>query len=346
MNDDNQAAALLQGLQVIELQSVGPVPFAARLLADLGADVLRLHAPAAIELGLPLAERFDVLTHRKRTQHVDLKSDAGREQALAQIERADVLLEGFRPGVLERLGLAPQVLLDRNPSLVIGRLSGWGARGPWAARAGHDINYLALSGALHAIGRREHPVPPLNLVADFGGGAMHLAVGVLAALVRRAASGRGGVVESSILAGTHGLTGLFHGMLAGQQWTLSREDNILDGGTPYYRCYRTRDGRHVAVGAIEQRFYRELLALTGLATQLDARHQHDRSRWPQAIAAFEAAFAVRTRDEWAALAIERDACVAPVLDFAEAAADAHNRANGWFDDGALGTRDAITWQSS
>jgi alpha-methylacyl-CoA racemase len=339
-----QPLLLLAGLKVIELQSVGPVPFAGRLLADLGADVLRLHAPHANELGLPMDPAFDVLAHKKRTERLDLKSEAGRAQALERIVGADVLIEGFRPGVLERLGLAPAVLLERQPRLVIGRLSGWGTHGPWAARAGHDINYLALSGALHAIGRREAPpLPPLNLVADFGGGAMHLLVGVLAALVRRGTSGRGGCVESSILAGTHGLTGLFHGLVATGSWTLGREANLLDGGAPYYRCYRTADDRFVAVGAIERRFYVELLDLTGLAGVIDPDRQHDRATWPQTAGELAQAFAARTRDEWAARAVQRDACVAPVLDFVEAAADPHNRANGWFNAGTVGPQRVIRY---
>ena len=338
---DNSASTLLAGLKVIELQSIGPVPFAGRLLADLGAEVLRIHSPQATELGLPCPAPFDVLAHKKRTRLLDLKAAGDRADALALIGSADVLIEGFRPGVLERLDLAPAALIARQPRLVIGRLSGWGQQGPWAQRAGHDINYLAVTGALQAIGRADRPLPPLNLVADFGGGAMFLTVGVLAALVRRSISGHGGVVESSILAGAHGLTGFFHGLLAAGSWSLDREANLLDGGAPYYRCYAATDGRHVAVGAIERRFYVELLKLTGLANHIDPAQQQERRSWPATAARLEEAFATRTRDAWAELALQCDACVAPVLDFSEAAAYAHNRANGWFSDNLLGAHDVL-----
>jgi len=343
---DNSASTLLAGLKVIELQSIGPVPFTGRLLADLGAEVLRIHSPQAIDLGLPSPAAFDVLAHKKRTRLLDLKAAGDRAEALALIDGADVLIEGFRPGVLERLDLAPATLLARQPRLVIGRLSGWGQQGPWAQRAGHDINYLAVTGALQAIGRSDRPLPPLNLVADFGGGAMFLTVGVLAALVRRSISGRGGTVESSILAGAHGLTGFFHSLIAAGTWSLDREANLLDGGAPYYRCYATHDGRHVAVGAIEQRFYIELLKLTGLADRIDPARQHERSSWPATAARLEEAFALRPRDDWAALALQCDACVAPVLDFNEAAAYSHNRANGWFSDDILGAHEILQFTAA
>ena len=243
-----------------------------------------------------------------------------------------MLLEGFRPGVLERLGLAPADLLASNPRLVIGRLSGWGTQGALAERAGHDINYLAIAGLLNAIGPAESPIPPLNVVGDYGGGAMHLAVGVLAQLVRRGIDGRGGVVESSILAGSVGLSPIFYGLLAARAWTLGRASNLLDGGAPYYRLYRTSDDRFVAVGAIEPKFYALLLKVTGLEGTLDPKRQNDRSSWPETARILAERFAQRTRDDWARDAEPVDACLTPVLDFLEAADYAHNRANRLFRD--------------
>lgn len=333
----------LLGLRVVELDAIGPVPFAGQLLAQLGADVERIVPPVDRGMGIGVAPEFDLLNRGKRVTKRDLKSGEGLAAARTTIGTADVLLEGFRPGTLERLGLAPAALLAANPRLVIGRLSGWGTHGPLADRAGHDINYLALAGVLHAIGPSDHPVPPLNLVADFGGGAMHLAVGVLARLVRRSIDGRGGVVETSILAGTHGLTAMFHGFIAGGIWRLLRETNLLDGGVPFYRCYATRDGRHIAVGALEGKFYRELLDVLGLAEEIDPGRQYEAASWPATTARFAAVVAERTRDEWVARASGRDACLSPVLDFTEAAANAHNRANGWFAAGDPAPREFVTF---
>jgi alpha-methylacyl-CoA racemase len=258
---------------------------------------------------------------------IDLKDPAGLAEARAMLAAADVLIEGFRPGVLERIGLAPSGLLSANPRLVIGRLSGWGSCGPLAERAGHDINYLALAGVLDAIGTAETPVPPLNLVADFGGGAMHLLVGVLARLVRRSIDGRGGVVESSILAGTVGLTPMFYGMLAAGRWRLERVGNLLDGAAPFYRVYRAADGRFVAVGALESKFFAQLLKVLELEGDVDPSRQHDRATWPAMAERFAERFATRSRDDWAHAAADVDACLSPVLDFAEAAAHPHNLAN-------------------
>jgi alpha-methylacyl-CoA racemase len=322
---------MLQGISVIELQSVGPVPFASRLLAELGAQVLRIHSPRGSELGQAIAPEFDVLSQGKDTLYLDLKSADGKAALLERVSQSQVLLEGFRPGVLERLGLTPEVLLQAQPKLVIGRLSGWGTQGVWAQRAGHDINYMAMTGALLALGTADRqPVPPLNLAADFGGGAMHLVVGVLAALIRAGSTGQGGVVEGSITGGMHGLTGFFHGMLAAKSWSLARESNWLDGGAPYYRCYATQDGHYMAVGAIESRFFAELLKLTGLQSQIDPQDQNKPAHWPHMKALFAQAFASKTRSEWTQLAQQCDACVSPVLSFEEARQDTHNRANGWF----------------
>ncbi len=342
----NQANILLQGLNVIELQAVGPVPFAGRLLAELGATVTRVLSPSPVQLGQAIAPEFDVLNHGKAVCRIDLKDSAGKDAFFELLATADVLLEGFRPGVLEKLELAPQRLLTTRPNLVIGRLSGWGAHGPWAQRAGHDINFMALSGALAAMGTADRqPVPPLNLAADFGAGAMHLLVGVLAAVVRRSLNkGQGGVVETSITAGMHGLSRMFHGMLAEGRWKLERQANWLDGGAPYYRCYQTKDGGYVAVGAIESRFFAQLLELTDLSAHIPLSEQDDQSTWPKQIALFTRAFLSRTRDEWAMLAIQIDACVTPVLNFAEARAHAHNLANQWFEEGVLAPVNVIQFK--
>ena len=320
----------LSGLNVIELHAIGPVPFAGQLLRSLGATITRVSPPTDPGLGVPGKEKFDILNGGKRKALLDLKSAAGMKALGELLSSADVMLEGFRPGVLERLGLAPATLLAKYPKLVIGRLSGWGLKGPLADRAGHDINYLALAGILNAIGPAEKPVPPLNVVADFGGGAMHLLVGVLSKLVQRGITGRGGTVETSILAGSVGLTPMFFGMIANNAWKLGREVNMLDGGVPFYKVYKTADGKFVAVGAIEAKFYKELLELTGLTGQIDPAQQMARDSWPATVEKFTQAFATRTRDEWGELAARRDCCVAPVLDFIEAAGDRHNLDNGLY----------------
>jgi alpha-methylacyl-CoA racemase len=324
------ADAPLAGLKVVELHAIGPVPFAGQLLRSLGADVARVSPPTDRGVGIGMDPMHDLSNLGKRPVALDLKSADGLAQARALIGGADVLLEGFRPGVLERLGLAPAELLAANPRLVVGRLSGWGSRGPLADRAGHDINYLGLAGLLNGIGTREAPVPPLNVVGDYGGGAMLLTVGVLAALVRRGVDGRGGVVASSILAGSVTLSPIFYGMLAAGLWKIGRAANVLDGGAPYYRVYRTADDRFVAVGAIEPRFYAELLEVTGLAGRLDPRRQNDRATWDETARVFAERFAQRTRDDWARVAEGTDACLTPVLDFLEAAAHPHNLANGLY----------------
>ncbi len=331
----------LAGLNVVELHAIGPVPFAGMLLRNLGATVTRVSPPVDPGLGVPGKARFDPLNDGKAVLLADMKTDAGMAQVHALLAGADLLLEGFRPGVLERLGLASDALMQRYPRLVIGRLSGWGSRGELAARAGHDINYLALTGVLHAIGPGERPVPPLNVVADFGGGAMHLLVGVLSKLVQRSISGRGGVAETSILAGTVGLTPMFYGMLANGVWNLKREANLLDGGAPFYRVYRTRDARFVAIGAIEAKFYAQLLDVLGLAGEIDPRRQFDETTWAATIARFDARIAEKTRDEWAALAATCDCCMAPVRDFEEAARHPHNLANGLYVDQPIAQPDAV-----
>ncbi|TXL64653.1 CaiB/BaiF CoA transferase family protein [Zeimonas arvi] len=317
----------LAGLAVIELHAIGPVPFAGQLLRSLGAEVVRVSPPDDPGLGVAMRPEHDVLNAGKTTLHLNLKDPDGLEALHARLARADLLIEGFRPGVLERLGLAPDTLAARHPRLVIGRLSGWGSTGPLAPRAGHDINYLAMAGVLNAVGTAGQPLPPLNLVADFGGGAMHLLVGVLARLVRRGIDGRGGVVETSILAGTVGLTGMFYGLLAGAAWNLGREANLLDGARPFYRVYRCADDRFVAVGALEPKFWRQLLELLGLDGEIDPADQYREASWPATAERLARRFGERSRDEWAALAEPVDACLSPVLDFLEAARHPHNLAN-------------------
>jgi alpha-methylacyl-CoA racemase len=300
------------------------------LLRQLGAQVTRVSPPQDPGLGVAMPAEFDLLNRDKTTLALDLKNPGDQQAMAGKLAEADVLLEGFRPGVLERLGLGPQVLAARYPRLVIGRLSGWGDRGPLAARAGHDINYLALTGVLNAIGKAAQPIPPLNLVADFGGGAMHLLVGVLARLVRRGIDGQGGVVTTSIAAGTVGLTPMFYGLLAAGQWRLRREANLLDGGAPFYRTYDCSDGGFVAVGALEPKFYRELLAVTGMLETLDPADQYREATWADTVDVLAARFRERSRDDWGAAAADCDCCLTPVLDFNEAAAHPHLRANGWF----------------
>jgi alpha-methylacyl-CoA racemase len=326
-----QAIKPLHGFKVIELHAIGPVPFAGYILGQLGAQVIRVSPPADPQLGVGVSERFDLLNSNKSAQALDLKRSEGLAALEVLLADADLLLEGFRPGVLERLGLNPEALLARHPRLVIGRLSGWGERGVWADRAGHDINYLAVAGILHAIGPAQTPVVPLNVVGDFGGGTMHLLLGVLCALLRRSQSGQGMVVSTSILAASVGLTPMFYGLIAAGIWDLKRENNLLDGAAPFYRVYRCQDERFVAVGAIEAKFYRELLRLTGLEGQIDPSQQHDRQSWPATIEAFGEVFARKTRDEWACLAEQTDACLAPVLDFIEASQYAHNLDNGLYE---------------
>jgi alpha-methylacyl-CoA racemase len=264
-------------------------------------------------------------------------------QLQQHLANADLLLEGFRPGVLERLGLAPATLLAQYPRLVIGRLSGWGTHGALTERAGHDINYLALCGILNAIGTKQTPVPPLNVVGDFGGGAMHLLLGVLAKLVQRGINGNGGLVETSILAGSVGLTYMFYGMIESGLWQLGRESNLLDGAAPFYRVYATSDQRYVAVGAIEAKFYLELLQVMELGHEVDAGKQYAKDTWGATIAAFTRRFAQLPRDEWARRAASKDCCLAPVLDFTEAAADAHNRANRLYRDQPFAQPDTTIW---
>ncbi len=316
----------LTGIRILEFEALGPGPFCGMLLADMGADVLLVDRPQDPGLGFERARRHDAMLRGRRSLTLDLKTPAGADAARTLAARADAIIEGFRPGVMERLGLGPDALLARQPRLVYGRMTGWGQQGPLAGRAGHDIDYIALSGALHAIGRAGGPpVPPLNLVGDFGGGGMLLAFGIVCALLDARTSGRGQVVDAAMVDGAALLTTMFWGMRAAGDWTDARGDNVLDSGAPWYDTYRTRDDRYVAVGAIEAKFYGEFLQRLGLAGEaLPA--QHDRAGWPALRARFAAAFATRTRDEWTRVFEGADACVAPVLAFGEAGAHPHAQA--------------------
>ncbi len=315
----------LDGVRVVEIASAAPGPFACMVLADLGADVLRVD-----RAGKRRSHPSDPLTSGRPTVDVDLKTADGPAVVRRLVERADVLVEGFRPGVAERLGIGPQDCHAVNPGLVYGRMTGWGQSGPLAERAGHDINYIAMAGALEPIGPAGHPpVPPLNLLGDFAGGGLLLAFGIVAALYERDRSGRGQVVDAAMVDGAALLTAWLHGQRAAGHWSGDRGDNLLDGGAPFYTTYETADGKYVSVGALERRFYAQLLA--GL--QLDPQQlpaQYDRSGWPQLRAAIGAAFRQRTRAEWEEIFAGTDACVAPVLSPEEAANHPHMRARETF----------------
>ena len=320
----------LHGLRVLEFEAIGPAPFGAMMLADMGADVLLVDRTADPRLGFGRERAYDVMMRGRRSLTLDLKSPQGVEAALRLAERADVVIEGFRPGVMERLGLGPEVLMARNARLVFARMTGWGQSGPLANRAGHDINYIALTGALHAIGHAgEAPVPPLNLVGDFGGGGMLLAFGIACAVIEARQSGHGQVVDAAMVDGASLLATMFSGMLAAGSWSETRGTNVLDSGAPWYDTYRTQDDRFVAIGAIEPKFYRELLERLGLA-EADLPAQHDRAGWPALRAAFSARFATQTRDAWCKVFDNSDACFAPVLTFSEARAHPHASARQAF----------------
>ncbi|MEU7531279.1 CaiB/BaiF CoA-transferase family protein [Saccharothrix sp. NPDC042600] len=315
----------LAGLKVVELAGLAPAPFGCMVLADLGADVVRVDRVS----GGP-AVPGDVLGRGRRSIGVDIRRPEGAELVLKLVERSDVLVEGFRPGVTERLGIGPAQCLARNQRLVYGRMTGWGQDGPLADRAGHDINYIALAGALEPIGRAgQPPTVPLNVIGDFGGGGLLLALGILAALYERERSGRGQVVDAAMVDGAALLTTFLHGMKAAGAWAGERGTNLLDGGAPFYDVYATADGKFVSIGALEEKFYADLLVLLGLADS-DVPNRHDPARWPALRARIAEAVATRTRDEWAALAEGTDACLAPVLAPDEAPAHPHNRARGTF----------------
>ncbi len=321
----------LKGFTVVELAGIGPAPFAGMVLADMGATVIRVDRREAADLGLPgRSPKFDVLARGRRTIAVDLKSADGIAVVKRLVAKADAVIEGFRPGVLERLGLGPEVLLALNQKLVIGRMTGFGQDGPMADRAGHDINYISLTGALHAIGRAgQAPVPPLNLVGDFGGGGMLLALGVVAALLETTRSGKGQVVDAAMVDGAAYLMAIIFGLRSAGQWQDQRGVNVLDTGAPWYDVYETADAKYIAVGAIEARFYAEFLRGLGIAGE-DLPKQHDRKRWPELRARFTAVISSKTRDAWTTVFAGKDACVTPVLSLDEASHDPHMAARAVF----------------
>ncbi|HEY7489000.1 MAG TPA: CaiB/BaiF CoA-transferase family protein [Streptosporangiaceae bacterium] len=324
----------LSGVRVIELAGIGPGPFAAMLLADLGAEVIRVERANA--RAFPKPDK-DLSNRGKRSVAVDLKNPAGKDVLLRLVERSDVLLEGFRPGVTERLGIGPDDCLARNPKMVYGRMTGWGQQGPLSQSAGHDIGYIAVSGVLHAIGRAGGPPQvPINLLGDFAGGSMYLVVGVLAALLEARAGGTGQVVDAAIVDGAAHLSTFVHAFLAAGAWQDQRGVNMLDTGAPWYDVYETADGGHMAVGAIEPQFYAELVRRLGLEGEEGLPAQHEFGRWPELRARFATAFKAKTRDEWAEIFLPGDACVAPVLSLREAQQHPYNTAREVFVTGGDG----------
>lgn len=321
----------LRGVRVIEVAAMGPAPFCGMLLADLGADVLRIDRPGGGAQAALFDPSCDVLQRGRSAVALDLGRAEGRAAALRLVGAADVLIEGFRPGVMERLGLGPEPCLAHNPRLVYGRMTGWGQSGPLAHTAGHDLNYLALSGALHAIGRAEGgPVPPLNLVADFGGGAMLLAVGVLAAVLHARQTGEGQVVDAAMTDGCALLQAMNLSFRAMGQWQDRRQSNLIDGAAPFYDTYACADGGHLAVAALEERFYRQFLERTGLAEEGLMQSQHDRTLWPLQKQRIAEVLRTRSRNDWVRVFEGSDACVTPVLTLGEAPQHPHHRARGSF----------------
>lgn len=315
-------AGPLEGLNVVEMEGLGPCPLAGQFLADLGAAVIVIVRKA----GPP--DPTDIVNRGKRSVALDLKSEHGLEAARRLIARTDILIEGFRPGVMERLGLGPEPMAALNPGLIYGRMTGWGQDGPLSPTAGHDINYLGFTGILHAIGRRDAPPPPpLNIGADYAGGTMFLLFGVLSALWERSRSGEGQVIDAAMVDGAAALMSLFHSFLAKGLWRNEREANLLDGGAPFYRTYATLDGKYLSVGALEPQFHAELVRIADLP-EGDAAGQMDGAAWPERHKKYETVFRTRSRDEWATLFEGSDACVAPVLDWEEAPEHPHMKARG------------------
>jgi alpha-methylacyl-CoA racemase len=320
----------LTGLRIVELAGIGPCPFGAMMLADLGADVLRVERASAVPATLPEGRSSDLLQRNKRSIGVDLKRAEGVELVLRLVEQSDALVEGFRPGVTERLGLGPDACMARNGRLVYGRMTGWGQEGPLAGRAGHDIDYISIAGVLESIGRAgEAPVPPLNLVGDFGGGGMLLAFGVMAAIWSASRSGRGDIVDVAMIDGSALLMTMTWALRALGVWREERGTNLLDTGAPFYDAYECADGKFVAVGALEPQFHAELAAVMGLESD-DEPRQMDRDTWPATKRRYAEIFKTKTRDEWVALAAGTDSCLAPVLSMREAPGHAHNRERGTF----------------
>jgi alpha-methylacyl-CoA racemase len=325
-------AGPLAGVRIIEIAGIGPGPFAAMMLADMGAEVIRVERAQAVQDEPRLGPHWDVLARGRRNVAIDLKQPDGVATLLRLVERADALIEGFRPGVMERLGVGPEECLARNPTLVYGRMTGWGQDGPLATAAGHDINYISLAGALAHFGRfDEPPTPPLNMVGDFGGGGMFLAYGVVCALLEASRSGEGQIVDAAMVDGAAVLMTMFWAMRSlGVFNEAHRGTNLLDSGAHFYDVYRCKDGEYVSVGSIEPQFYAELMRITDLTDDLRFQQQMDKSMWPLLKGRLEQIFATKTRDEWCALMEGTDVCFAPVLTMTEAAAHPHNVARATF----------------
>lgn len=317
---------VLSGLRVVEMAGLGPAPFCAMMLADHGAEVVRIIRPGQSTV-LAIDPRFDLLNRGRVNVQLDLKQAQDRTYLQALLTSTDALIEGFRPGVMEKLGFGPVAVAGLNPKLVYGRMTGWGQTGPLAATAGHDLNYAALSGALAAIGPADRPPPPpLNLVADFGGGAMLLAFGLLAALLEAQRSGQGQVVDAAMVDGCAVLMTMVQGLRAGGAWSTTRNANLVDGGTPFYACYETSDSKYISVASLEPQFYAALLMHLGLTRDADFARQNDRTTWPTMRARLTAIFGGHPREYWTALFSGSDACVTPVLNLDEAPLAAHNQA--------------------
>ena len=320
----------LKGLKVIELAAIGPVPLCGQLLADLGADVVLVERLEPSGLGVNMARRFQINLRGRRSVAIDTRLPAGRDVVLELLKSADVLLEGFRPGVTERMGLGPADCEAVNPRLVYGRMTGFGQHGPMAAQAGHDLNYISLTGALHAIGPQNGPpVPPLNLVGDYGGGALYLAFGVMAALFERQSSGRGQVVDAAMVDGAASLMSIFFGLQAAGRWQGPRAGNLLDGGAPFYACYASSDGQWLSVACLEPKFFAAFVGLAGLDAAWCAR-QYDAAQWPSLRTAIAQRLGEHSREHWEAVFAGSDACVAPVLSMKEAVGHEHAQARGAF----------------
>jgi len=322
----------LKGFKVVEIAGIGPGQFCGMLLADMGAQLIRVERKDDADLGIGMPRKFNLMNRSRPAIGVDLKSEAGVQLVLRLCDDADALFEGFRPGVMERLGLGPDDCMARNARLVYGRMTGWGQSGPLADAVGHDGNYASLAGVIATIGERDGPPSiPLNLTADFGGGGAYLALGLLAALLETGRSGNGQVVDAAMVDGAASLMTMFYGLHAGGFWQDQRGSNILDGAAPFYRAYRTGDEQYVIVCAIERRFFKVLIELLGI-DDIDLNEQHDKRKWLQQIERFETIFAGKTRDEWCALLEGTDACFAPVLTLTEAPNHAHNKARNTFVD--------------
>ncbi|MFC3674906.1 CaiB/BaiF CoA transferase family protein [Ferrovibrio xuzhouensis] len=320
----------LTGYRIVEMAGIGPGPFCAMMLADMGAEVIRIDRPEAGDLGIRRDPRYSITNRGRRSLVIDLKKSAGVEVVRRLLGHADGLIEGYRPGVMERLGLGPDVCHAINPKLVYGRMTGWGQDGPLSAAAGHDLNYIALSGALYPIGPEgSPPPPPLNLVGDFGGGAMYLAFGLVCGLLEATRSGKGQMVDAAIVDGVSSLMSFVYGYMAGGYWSERRGTNILDGSVPWYASYETSDGRYIAIAAVEARFYRQLVEKLGLG-EAEIGKQHDRSAWPGLKQTFADIFRTRTRQDWSDLLEGTDVCFAPVLTPQEVPLHPHIRARGNF----------------